>query len=87
MAFPMLMLLGLMALIVSFGVGFILNMLTKFWLSSGIAFLAVFIYTMLKVDQGLQVGDWVLLILLAAGSFASAFAIRTLRNRGFRMFQ
>lgn len=87
MAFPMLMLLGLMALIVSFGVGFILNMLTKFWMSSGVAFLAIFVYIMVKAGQGLQIGDWVLLLLLATGSFASAFAIRSLRNRGFRMFQ
>ncbi|GAX91572.1 hypothetical protein [Effusibacillus lacus] len=83
----MIILLALLALIVSFGVGFILNMLTKFWMSSGIAFLALFVYIMLKVEQSLQLVDWILLLLVAFGAFASAFAIRTLKNRGFRMFQ
>jgi hypothetical protein len=83
----MLSLLVLLALIVSFGVGFILNMLTKFWMSSGVAFVALFIFIMVKADQSLQLFDWILLLLLAFGSFSSAFAIRTLKNRGFRMFQ
>ncbi|WP_156807411.1 hypothetical protein [Effusibacillus pohliae] len=83
----MYILLALLALIVSFGVGFILNMLTKFWMASGVAFLALFLYIMAKVDASLRPGDWILLLFLACGAFASAFTIRTLRNRGFRMFQ
>jgi hypothetical protein len=87
MEIAMLVPLVLLALILSFGVGFILNMLTKFWLTSGIAFLALFIYIMVRTKMSLQVFDWILLLLLAFGSFASGFAIRTLKNRGFRMFQ
>ncbi|BCJ88449.1 hypothetical protein [Effusibacillus dendaii] len=83
----MIILLALLALIVSFGVGFILNMLTKFYLTSSIVFVALFIYIMVRVQGGLQGGDWLLLALLAVGSFASSMTIRTLKNRGFRMFQ
>lgn len=87
MAVAMLVPLILMAIIVSFGVGFILNMLTKFWMSSGIAFLALLAYILLTADQGLKAFEWILITLMALGAFSSAFAIRTLRNRGFRMFQ
>ncbi|MFC4768565.1 hypothetical protein ACFO8Q_14565 [Effusibacillus consociatus] len=83
----MIMLLALLALIVSFGAGFILNMLTKFWMSSGVVFVGLFIYIMLKVGGSLQLVDWILLLLVAFGAFSSAFAIRTLKSRGFRMFQ
>lgn len=87
MAFPMLVLLALITLIVSFGVGFILNMMTKYWLTSGIVGLALFAFVLLKSTHALGVFIWALLALLLIGSFASGFAIRTLRNRGFRMFQ
>lgn len=87
MEYVMIGLLALLGLVTSFGVGFILNMLTKFWLSSAVAFAALFAFLMAKTQGDLQIGDWILLAPVAFGAFASAFAIRTLRNRGFRMFQ
>lgn len=86
MAFPMLMILTLLAIIVSFGVGFIFNMLTKYWLTSSIIYALALIAIPIFGRTDLGAFVWFLLVVMAAGSLGSSFAIRTLQRRGFRMF-
>lgn len=81
----MLVILSLLTLVVTFGVGFIIDMLTPWW-TSLVVYAGLVVYILIRTSGYLKPFDWTLILLGAVGATASGLVIRTLRRRGFRMF-
>ncbi|ADG05348.1 YuiB family protein [Kyrpidia tusciae] len=81
----MLVILSLLTLVVTFGLGFIIDMLTPWW-TSLVLYAALVVYVLIRTSGALRPFDWTLVIIGAVGATASGLVIRTLRRRGFRMF-
>ncbi|MGZ4031936.1 MAG: hypothetical protein ACXVP5_07855 [Tumebacillaceae bacterium] len=85
MAVVMYIVPALLLLVVSFGVGFIINMLAKKfpWTSTVVA-LALGTYWFFAFE------NWVyklFVIPILVGGYVATYVIRTLQQRGFKMFQ
>jgi hypothetical protein len=76
---------ALLMLVVSFGVGFIINMLAKKfpWTSTVVA-LALGIYWFFAFESMLYK---LFVIPILVGGYVATYVIRTLQRRGFKMFQ
>jgi len=85
MAAAMYVPLALLFLIASFGVGFILNMLTKRmpWSSTvvAVALAGYFLFSLENLTSKL-----ILVVTILIGGVAASLTIRTLQRRGFKMF-
>ncbi|MDI3256487.1 MAG: YuiB family protein [Kyrpidia sp.] len=81
----MLVILSLLTLVVTFGLGFIIDMLTPWW-TSAVVYAALVVYVLIRTSGVLKAFDWTLVIIGAVGAVASGLVIRSLRRRGFRMF-
>lgn len=74
-------------MLLAFGIGFILNMLAKTTWLPILLYLGVVAYLFFFKTQGhFALVDWVILCAGLAGSVLSGLVIKTLRERGFRMF-
>lgn len=82
----LLIVLSLLALVVTFGVGFIVNMIAPWWTSSAV-YAVLILYVLAKTGGHLKAFDWTLVCIGAVGAAASGLTIRALRRRGFRMFR
>jgi uncharacterized membrane protein YfhO len=86
MAVALMVILFLLFLIASFGVGFIVNMLTKryVWTSTVISVVLAgyFVFALEDLSSKLLLVTSILL-----GGIAASLTIRTLQRRGFQMFQ
>ncbi|MDA8353738.1 MAG: YuiB family protein [Firmicutes bacterium] len=67
-----------------FGISFILNMILKTTWFPLILYAGVLIYCFLNFD--LKGGDYLMLSIGLAGILGGAWAIQTLRKKGYRMF-
>lgn len=72
-------------MVLFFGIGFILNMILKTTWFPTYAAIAVFMLAWILLG-GLKWVDIVILLSGVVGAVLSSLAIRTLRNRGYRMF-
>jgi hypothetical protein len=88
--------IGLLAFVLIFGVGFILNMLLKTTWFPIYAYIVLIIGVLIYFEWGsgnwLQsiasygAIDWLAVIAGLAGAYVSGLTIRTLRQKGYKMF-
>ncbi|MFO7262743.1 MAG: hypothetical protein A6D91_02265 [Bacillaceae bacterium G1] len=77
----------LLFLVLAFGIGFILNMLAKTtWLPILLYVLLVAYLFFFKTQRQFAWVDWLVLSAGLAGCILSGVVIRSLRQKGFRMF-
>ncbi len=77
----------LLFLVLAFGIGFILNMLAKTtWVPTGLYLILVAYLFFFKTGGHFAWVDWVVLSSGLVGCILSGVVIRSLRQKGFRMF-
>jgi hypothetical protein len=88
--------IGLLAFVLIFGVGFILNMLLKTTWFPIYAYIVLIIGVLIYFEWGSEnwlqsiasygAIDWLAVIAGLAGAYVSGLTIRTLRQKGYKMF-
>ena len=78
--------LGILTLVVFYGLSFIVNMIFHRWWANLIAYLLFLIYVFLHLDR-MNVILWVIVVLSLLAVVIAAWNVRQLRDRGYQMFQ
>jgi len=78
--------LGVLTLIVFYGLSFIVNMIFHHWWANLIAYLLFLIYVFFHLDS-MSVILWVIVLLSLLAVIMAAWNVRQLRDRGYQMFQ
>ena len=89
MSLPQVMISIPLFLVLLFGIGFILNMILKTTWFPSILYAALIIglaVYMFVERGGLKLVDWIILSAGMIGALLSGWTIKTLREKGYRMF-
>ncbi len=78
--------LGILTLVVFYGLSFIVDMLFRRWWANLVAYLFFLVYIGFHI-RGMNAILWILVVLSLVAVLIGAWNIRQLRDRGYKMFQ
>jgi hypothetical protein len=79
-------LLGLLAIVSTFGIGAFLNMLCKRWWVSIAIYAAFSVYLMIVAAGHMSLAEWILYVIGWSGSALAAWTVYGLKKRGYPLF-
>ncbi|MCL6597859.1 MAG: hypothetical protein K6T81_03880 [Alicyclobacillus macrosporangiidus] len=79
-------LLGLLAMVTTFGVGAFLNMVLRRWWVSVCLYAAFTVYVLVSVAARMSFPEWVLFLVGWLGSLLAAWTVHGLKKRGYPLF-